>query len=116
MKTHFKMPKPHCAIATLLLALTEPPFEAFDRCEAVVLAGETAGCGRRMPLPSIRADAGGFLGFGEHDGPQLRKFEGRFARMLPPQRPSAEGIELARAMLAAMGVTEERLRGNAGWN
>jgi hypothetical protein len=31
-------------------------------------------------------------------------------------RPGAEGIELARAMLAAMGVTEERLRGDAGWN
>jgi hypothetical protein len=41
---------------------------------------------------------------------------GRFAHLLPPQRPGAEGIELARVMLAAMGVTEDRLRGNAGPN
>ena len=34
--------------------------------------------------------------------------------MLPPKRPSAEGVEMARALLAAMGLTEERLRGNAG--
>jgi hypothetical protein len=40
----------------------------------------------------------------------------RFAQLLPPKRPGAEGIELARAMLAAMGVTEERLRGNADRN
>jgi hypothetical protein len=32
------------------------------------------------------------------------------------RRPGAEGRELARAMLAAMGVTEDRLRGNAGLN
>jgi hypothetical protein len=42
--------------------------------------------------------------------------EGRFAQLLPPQWPTAKGIELARAMLAAMGITEERLRGNAEQN
>ena len=49
-------------------------------------------------------------------GPKLDTFTGRFAQLLPPKRPGAEGIELARAMLAAMGVTEERLRGNAERN
>ena len=31
-------------------------------------------------------------------------------------RPGAEGIELARAMLAAMGITQEHLRSNDGLN
>jgi hypothetical protein len=53
---------------------------------------------------------------GEHVGPKLNNFEGRFAQLLPPKRPGAEGIDLARAMLVAMGVTEERLRGNAERN
>jgi hypothetical protein len=98
------------------LDMTEPPSEAFDRREAVVLTGETVEHGRQMLLPIIRTDAGGFFGFGEHDGPELDHFEGRFAQMLPPKRPSAEGVEMARAILAAMGVTKERLYGNAERN
>ena len=98
------------------LDMTEPPSEVFDRREVVVLTGETAQHCKQMLLPIIRTDAGGFFGFGEHDGPNFDNFKGRFAQLLPPKRPGAEGIELARAMLAAMGVTEERLRGDAGWN
>lgn len=75
------------------LDMTESPSEAFDRREAMVLTGETVEHARQMRLPIIRADAGGFFGFGEHDGPQLDNFQGRFARMLPSKRRSAEGIE-----------------------
>ena len=81
-----------------------------------MLTSETVGHGEQELLPIIRTDAGGFFGFGEHDGPKLDNFEGRFAQILPPKRTDAEGIELARAMLAAMGATEERLRGNADQN
>jgi hypothetical protein len=88
------------------LDMTEPPSEAFDRREVVVLTGETVGHGEQRLLPIIHTDAGGFFCFGEHDGPKLD----------PLKRPSAEGRELARAMLAATGVTAEALRGNAGWN
>jgi hypothetical protein len=98
------------------LDMTEAPSEAFDRREVVVLTGETVQHCKQKLLPIIRTDAGGFFGFGEHDGPKLDTFTGRFAQLLPPKRPGAEGIELARAMLAAMGVTEERLRGNADRN
>ena len=98
------------------LDMTEPPSEAFDRREVVVLTGETVQHCKQMLLPIIRADAGGFFGLGEHVGPKLYNFEGRFAQLLPPMRPGGEGIELARAMLATMGVTEERLRGNAERN
>ena len=98
------------------LDMTEAPSEAFDRREVVVLTGEAVGHSDQRLLPIIRTDAGGFFGFGEHDGPKLEDFKGRFAQLLPPKRPGAEGIALARAMLAAMGITEDQLRGNAGRN
>jgi hypothetical protein len=96
--------------------MTEAPSEAFDRREIVMLTGETVGHGEQRLLPIIRTDAGGFFGFGEHDGPKLDNFKGRFAQLLAPKRPNAEAREMARALLAAMGITEEHLRGNAGWN
>lgn len=66
-----------------------------------------------MLLPIIRTDTGGFFGFSEHDRPKLDNFEGRFAQLLPPKQPAGEARELARALLAAIGITEERLRGVA---
>jgi hypothetical protein len=94
------------------LDMSEPPSEAFDRREVVVLTGETVQQCKQKLLPIIRTDAGGFFGFGEHGGPKFDNLKGRFAQLLPPKRPTAEGIELARARLAAMGIGEEALRGN----
>ena len=65
------------------LDMTEPPSEAFDRREVVVLTGETAQHCKQMLLPIIRTDAGGFFGFVEHDGPKLDNLTGRFAQVLP---------------------------------
>ncbi len=96
------------------LDMTEAPSEAFDRREVVVLTGETVQHCRQMLLPIIRTDAGGLFGLGEHVGPKVYNFEGRFAQMLPPEQPNAEDRGLARAMLAAMRVTKEHLRGDAG--
>ena len=98
------------------LDMTEPPSEAFDRREVVVLTGETAQHCKQLLLPIIRTDAGGFFGLGEHDGPKIDNFTGRFAQLLPPKQPTGEARELARALLASMGIGEERLRGNAGRN
>lgn len=98
------------------LDMTEPPSEAFDRREVVVLTGETARHGEQRLLPIIRTDAGGFFGFGEHDGPKLDNYEGRFAQLLPPKRPGPEERELALAMLATMGITLQQLRSDAGQN
>jgi hypothetical protein len=53
------------------LDMTEPPSEAFDRREVVVLTGETAHHCKQMLLPIIRTDAGGLFGFGEHVGPKI---------------------------------------------
>jgi hypothetical protein len=96
--------------------MTEAPSEAFDRQEVVVLTGETVGHAEQRLLPIIRTDAGGFFGFGEHDGPKVEHFEGRFAQLLPSKRPTARDRELARALLAAMGVTEQQLRADSGQN
>jgi hypothetical protein len=98
------------------LDMTEPPSEAFDRREVVVLTGETVGRVEQRLLPIIRTDAGGFFGLGEHAGPKFDNFKGRFAQLLPPKRPAAKDRELARAMLVAMGISQERLRGNAEQN
>ena len=89
---------------------TEPPSEAFDRQEVVVITGEATGQQKQKLLPIIRTDAGGFFGFGEHDGPKFDNYQGRFAQIIPPKKPTSEGRELARTMLAAMGITEESLR------
>jgi hypothetical protein len=98
------------------LDVTERPSEAFDRREVVVLTGETAGHGQQKLLPILRTDIGGFFGFGEPVGPKLDNFTGRFAQLLPPKPPPAELRERARATLAAMGISEQRLRENAEWN
>lgn len=98
------------------LDVTERPSEALDRQEVVVLTGETAGHVQQKLLPILRTDAGGFFGLGEHVGPKHDNFKGRFAQLLPPKRPPAELRERARATLAAMGITEQRLRDNAEWN
>ena len=98
------------------LDMTEPPSEAFDRREVVMLTGETAQHCKQKLLPIIRTDAGGFFGFGEHDGPKFDNFTGRFAQMLPPKPPNAEVREQARALLAVMGLTEDYLRGNVERN
>jgi hypothetical protein len=87
-----------------------PPSEAFDRREVVVLLGETAGQTKQKLLPIIRTDAGGFFGFGEFDSKPFDNFQGRFSGLLPPRIPDAGQRLLAKAVLAAMGVTEAFLR------
>ena len=95
---------------------TERPSEAFDRCEIVMLMEETAEGGMQRLLPIIRTDAGGFFGFGEYDDPKLDHIKGRFSQILPPKTPDAESRELARAALAAMGISENTVFGNAQSN
>jgi hypothetical protein len=87
-----------------------PPSEAFDRREVVVLLGETAGQTKQKLLPIIRTDAGGFFGFGEFDSRPFDNFQGRFSGLLPPRMPDERQRILAKAVLAAMGVTEAFLR------
>jgi hypothetical protein len=84
--------------------MTEPPSEAFDRREVVVLMGESRDGQKQKLLPIIRSGNGKFFGFGESDVPVMDKMEGRFAQILPPKVPDNEMRLLAQAMLKVKGV------------
>jgi len=88
---------------------SEPPSEAFDRKEVIVLMGESHGGQKQKFLPIIRSDNGKFFGFGESDAPSMDKMEGRFAQILPPNPYTAEHRELAHAMLKVKGVNVTKL-------
>lgn len=92
------------------LDTTEAPSEAIDRKEIVLLTGETRTSVRQKILPIIRTGVGGFFGFGEHDGLTPDSYQGRFAQILPPKRPTKEMQTKARMVLAAIGVTDAALR------
>jgi hypothetical protein len=84
---------------------TEPPSEAFDRQEVVVLMGEAAGVHKNKFLPIIRSGNGKFFGFGEPNVPGADEMKGRFAQILPQKTPTAEHRALAKAMLKVKGVS-----------
>jgi len=86
------------------LDMTEPPSEAFDRREAVVLLGESRDARRQKFLPIIRSDNGKFFGFGESDVPGMDEMKGRFAQILPPKVPDEAMRQVAKAMLKVKGV------------
>jgi len=86
------------------LDLTEPPSEAFDREEAVVLMGESQTGQQQKFLPIIRNGNGRFFGFGEYPGPAAHTMAGRFAQLLPPKAPTDEHRAIARAILQTNGV------------
>lgn len=83
---------------------TEPPSEAFDRQEVVVLMGESREGPKQKFLPIIRSGNGKFFGFGESDAPSGESMKGRFAQILPTKVLDPAARELAKAMLKAKGV------------
>ena len=90
--------------------LTEPPSEAFDRREFVILVGESRGGWKQKFLPIIRTDAGGFFGFGESDVPAVDQMKGRFAQILPAKPPNDRTRLAAEAILKVKGVTPAATR------
>jgi len=106
LESWMKMAKPDEAFDA-----SEPPSEALDRQEVVLLLGEAGGQQKQKFLPIIRSDNGTFFGFGEFSGLKLDNFEGRFAQVMPPKKPDAQAKMLAGAVLQAMGVMEKLLRG-----
>jgi hypothetical protein len=86
------------------LDMTEPPSEAFDRQEVIVLMGESHTGQKQKFLPIIRSDNGKFFNLGETTVPGMDKMEGRFAQILPPKVPDGEMQLLAQTMLKVKGV------------
>ena len=83
--------------------LTEPPSEAFDRQEVVVLMGEDRNRQRQQFLSIVRSDNGKFFGLTTADVPVPDKMTGRFANILPPNAPDQEMQLLAKTMLKVRG-------------
>ncbi len=81
------------------LDMTEPPSEAFDREEVVVLMGEDRAGQRQQFLPIIRSDNGKFFNLGESTLPVMDNIEGRFAQILSPKVPDTQAKLLAQTML-----------------
>jgi hypothetical protein len=83
---------------------TEPPSEAFDRREFVILMGESHEGQKQNFLPIIRRGNGKFFGFGESEDPGADEIRGRFAQLLPTKVPDAALRDLAKTMLIVKGV------------
>ena len=80
----------------------DPPSEAFDRKEVLVLMGEERGRTVARALPILHTDAGGFFGFGENGLSPDTLVEGRFAGLLPPKVPTKEQRQLAATLLKSL--------------
>ena len=91
---------------------TEPPSEAFDRREFVILMGESHTGQKQKFLPIIRSGNGKFFGFNESEVPMMDEMKGRFAQLLPTKVPDAAIRDVAKAMLKVKGV-EPATTGNA---
>jgi hypothetical protein len=95
------------------LDMTEPPSEAFDREEVVVLMGEDRAGQRQQFLPIIRSGNGKFFNLGESTLPVMDNIEGRFAQILSPKIPDAQAKLLAQTMLKVKQAKMIKL-GNQG--
>jgi hypothetical protein len=84
--------------------MTEPPSEAFDRQEVIVLMSESHSGQKQKFLPIIRSGNGKFFNLGETTVPGMDKMTGRFAQILPPKIATAENRALAQVMLKVKGV------------
>jgi hypothetical protein len=84
--------------------MTEPPSEAFDRQEVIVLMGESHSGQKQKFLPIISHGNGKFFNLGETTGTGMDKMEGRFAQILPPKVADAELRNVAKVMLKVKGV------------
>lgn len=91
------------------LDVTEPPSEAMDRQEVIVLMGESHDGQKQWILPIVRSDNGKFFGFGESNLPTLEKMEGRFAQILPAKPATAEHRLVAETILKVKGVNALKL-------
>lgn len=83
---------------------TEPPSEAIDRREVIVLMGESHTGQKQKFLPIIRSGNGKFFGFGAPDAPMMDEMKGRFAQLLPTKVSDDATRALAKTMLKVKGV------------
>ena len=90
------------------LDMTEPPSEALDRQEVIVLIGESRSGQKQKFLPIIRSSNGKFFNLDTSTVPSMDKMEGRFAQILPPKLADAQMRLLAKTMLEVKGVNSTK--------
>ena len=90
----------------------EPPSEALDRKEVVMLMGEAKTGHKQRFLPIIRSGNGRFFGFDETGTPEIDQIGGRFSQILSAETPSVEHRLIAKAMLEVKGINVDK-RGNS---
>jgi hypothetical protein len=83
----------------------EPPSEAIDRREFVILMGELRSGQKPKFLPIIRSDNGKFFALGESQVPDIAEIKGRFAQILPTKVPEDGLRQFAKPMLKVKGVS-----------
>jgi hypothetical protein len=83
--------------------VTEPPSEALDREEVVVLMGEESTGQRQQFLNIIRSGNGKFFGLTPNAIPLADSMTGRFAHILPSKAPDEAAQMLAKTILKVRG-------------
>ena len=91
------------------LDTTEPPSEAIDRQEVIVLMGEDRKNQLQQFLPIVRSDNGKFFNLNESTLPAMDNMQGRFAQILSPKIPDAKMQALTQAVLTVKRVKGVRL-------
>jgi hypothetical protein len=93
-----------------------PPSQSRDRVEVVALTGEMKGCTIQELCRIVRDDKGAFQEFGTPPLPRVEKMEGRFAGILPRQKPSIQEVQMARFTLAGLGYRVEGINDQQSLN
>ena len=86
----------------------EPPSEALDRKEVVILMGESKTGRKQRFLPIIRSGNGRFFGFNESEMPELDQIGGRFSQILSAEAHTVEHSLIAKAMLKVKGINLDK--------
>jgi hypothetical protein len=91
------------------LDTTEPPSQALDRKEVIVLMGEDRSGQMQKFLPIVRHDNGKFFNLVDSATASMDEMKGRFAQILSPKVPDKEAQALAKAMLGVKHAKVVRL-------
>ena len=81
-----------------------PPSQAPDRKEVVVLILEDQSRNATRMLPILRDDGGAFSAFGEPGPMHFGESQGRFAGLMPRNKPSVREAASAKATLLGLGM------------
>ena len=89
-----------------------PPSESYEREEVVVLIGQSPQGNITHLLPIHRLGNGKLWNLGDAEEMPADSFEGRFAKLLPPDPVDEKTRMMGRVLLEAMGVKVKKFKPN----